>query len=199
MACPAPTCTLRALCLLRNTRGEGHVEIELGDLVEQNGKQGIYDYVNPVFLQTTTVGDTILLILGLCFHWMFEGIGIGVSDTKADAWRNLWTILAQDICSDCHGHSAPEDAAQETVPADSGLLLCLCSLQPGRCWDWVCHRRNYPGFNGISMRVFIYVAINHLIAKGFKPQGDCRFDTPFFEFLAVLLGVVVIAVVMIWD
>lgn len=33
---------------------------------------------NP-FLKTTSLGDTILLILALCFHSIFEGIAVGVS------------------------------------------------------------------------------------------------------------------------
>ena len=39
----------------------------------------------------------------------------------------------------------------------------------------------------------------YLIAKGFRPQAKLYFDTPFFKFVAVFLGVGVIAVVMIWD
>ena len=34
---------------------------------------------NPVFLRTTSVGDTVLLIVALCFHSVFEGIAIGVA------------------------------------------------------------------------------------------------------------------------
>lgn len=34
---------------------------------------------HPVFVKTTSVGDTILLILALCFHSIFEGIAVGVS------------------------------------------------------------------------------------------------------------------------
>lgn len=35
--------------------------------------------VDPAFSKTTSLGDTILLILALCFHSVFEGIAIGVS------------------------------------------------------------------------------------------------------------------------
>lgn len=34
---------------------------------------------NPMFVRTTSMGDTILLILALCFHSVFEGIAVGVS------------------------------------------------------------------------------------------------------------------------
>jgi len=37
------------------------------------------DTTNPILLKTTSVGDTILLILALCFHSVFEGIAVGVS------------------------------------------------------------------------------------------------------------------------
>ncbi|KAM0862315.1 hypothetical protein ACQ4PT_045369 [Festuca glaucescens] len=39
----------------------------------------------------STLGDSILLIAALCFHSFFEGIAIGVAETKADAWKALWT------------------------------------------------------------------------------------------------------------
>jgi hypothetical protein len=42
--------------------------------------------------RTSSFQDAVLLIVALCFHSVFEGIAIGVSPTKSDAWRNLWTI-----------------------------------------------------------------------------------------------------------
>lgn len=72
--------------------------------------------------------------------------------------------------------------------------IAIDATTEGRKADWV-----YAISMGLACGVFIYVAINHLIAKGFKPQGQCYFDVPLFKFLAVLFGVAVIAVVMIWD
>lgn len=37
------------------------------------------DESNVAFMKTTNVGDTILLILALCFHSVFEGIAVGIS------------------------------------------------------------------------------------------------------------------------
>ena len=34
---------------------------------------------NPIFLKTTSLGDTILLIIALCFHSVFEGIAVGIA------------------------------------------------------------------------------------------------------------------------
>lgn len=37
------------------------------------------DSSNVAFMKTSNVGDTILLILALCFHSVFEGIAVGIS------------------------------------------------------------------------------------------------------------------------
>ncbi|KAK3007364.1 hypothetical protein RJ639_016040, partial [Escallonia herrerae] len=120
--------------------------------VEEGHARELGTGLNPAFVRTSSLGDTILLILALCFHSVFEGIAVGVSGIAIDATTQ--------------GHAA----------------------------DWT-----YAISMGLACGVFIYVAINHLIAKGFKPQAKCYFDTPIFKFLAVLFGVGVIAVVMIWD
>nr|CAB3500517.1 unnamed protein product [Digitaria exilis] len=52
---------------------------------------------------------------------------------------------------------------------------------------------------GLATGIFIYVSINHLLSKGYKPQRSVTIDTPVGRWLAVVLGVAVIAVVMIWD
>ena len=45
----------------------------------------------------------------------------------------------------------------------------------------------------------IFVAVSHLLAKGYTPGKTVSVDKPHYKFFAVLLGVGVIAVVMIWD
>lgn len=79
-------------------------------------------------------------------------------------------------------------------PIGVGIGIAIDATTQGAVADWI-----YAISMGLACGVFIYVAINHLIAKGFKPQSHTYFDTPFFKFLAVLLGIAVIAVVMIWD
>lgn len=79
-------------------------------------------------------------------------------------------------------------------PVGVGIGIALDATSQGRSADWT-----YAITMGLACGVFVYVAINHLIAKGFKPHTKCYFDAPFFKFLAVLLGVGIIAVVMIWD
>lgn len=79
-------------------------------------------------------------------------------------------------------------------PVGVGIGIAIDATTEGAAADWT-----YAISMGIATGVFIYVAINHLIAKGFKPYEPSYYDTPFFKFIAVLLGVGVIAVVMIWD
>lgn len=167
------------------------------------------DESNVAFMKTTNLGDTILLILALCFHSVFEGIAVGISGTKEEAWRNLWTISLHKIFAAIAMGIAllrmlPKRPLITTAgysfafaissPIGVGIGIAIDATTEGRTADWM-----YAISMGIACGVFVYVAINHLISKGFKPQRKSRFDTPWFRFLAVLFGVAVIAVVMIWD
>uniref|UniRef100_M0ZQ00 Zinc transporter n=1 Tax=Solanum tuberosum TaxID=4113 RepID=M0ZQ00_SOLTU len=143
---------------------------------------------NP-FLKTTSLGDTILLILALCFHSIFEGIAVGVS-AIAMGIALLRMIPKRPFLLTC----AYSFAFAISSPIGVGIGIAIDATSEGRTADWT-----YAISMAIACGVFIYVAINHLIAKGFKPQNKCYFDTQFFKFVAVLLGVGVIAVVMIWD
>nr|GLL42990.1 zinc transporter 2 [Ipomoea trifida] len=188
--------------------GEAKVEVEHGGRVTAGDDDHEQEMMNP-FAKTTSLGDTVLLILALCFHSIFEGIAVGVSGTKGEAWRNLWTISLHKIFA----AMAMGIALLRMIPKRPFLLTCVYSFAfaisspigvgigiaidattEGKAADWV-----YAISMGFACGVFIYVAINHLIAKGFKPHNKSYFDTPLFKFLAVLLGVGVIAVVMIWD
>lgn len=79
-------------------------------------------------------------------------------------------------------------------PIGVGIGIAIDATTEGQTADWI-----YAISMGLASGVFVYVAINHLISKGFKPLSECKFDSPFWKFLAVLIGVGVIAVVMIWD
>ncbi|KAK6149400.1 hypothetical protein DH2020_016925 [Rehmannia glutinosa] len=157
----------------------------------------------------TSFGDSILLIAALCFHSVFEGIAIGVAETKSDAWRALWTVCLHKIFAAV----AMGIALLRMIP-DRPLLSCAAyafafaisspigvaigividATTQGAVADWI-----YAISMGLACGVFIYVSINHLLSKGYKPQKMVSFDNPGYRFLAVLLGVGVIAVVMIWD
>ncbi|KAM1054505.1 hypothetical protein ACFX2I_001850 [Malus domestica] len=130
------------------------------------------------------------------------------TDTKSDAWRNLWTIsLVHKIFAAIAMGIAllrmlPKRAFLVTAahsfafavsnPVGVGIGIAINATTQGPVADWI-----HAISMGLACGVFVYVAINHLIAKGFKPQTKCYFDTPAFKFVSVLLGVGVIAVVMI--
>lgn len=162
-----------------------------------------------VTVRTASFEDAVLLIFALCFHSIFEGIAIGVSATKSDAWRNLWTIgLHKVFAAMAMGiallRMIPKRPFLMTVayslafavssPVGVGIGIGIDATAEGRAADWT-----FAISMGFATGVFLYVAINHLIAKGYRPQKPTRVDSPSFKFLAVLLGVAVMAVVMIWD
>lgn len=166
-------------------------------------------FVKPSASTARSLGDSVLLIVALCSHSVFEGIAIGVAQTKADAWRALWTVSLHKVFAAI----AMGIALLRMIP-DRPLLSCTAyafafaisspigvaigividATTQGRVADWM-----YAISMGLACGIFIYVAINHLLAKGYLPQKPTSLDKPFYKFLAVTLGIGVIAVVMIWD
>ena len=156
-----------------------------------------------------SVGDSILLIVALCFHSVFEGIAIGVAETKDDAWKALWTISLHKIFAaiamgiallrmipnrpflSCAAYAF---AFAISSPIGVAIGIIIDATTQGAVADWI-----FAISMGIACGVFIYVSINHLLAKGYRPQKTVTVDTPHHRLLAVLLGIGVIAIVMIWD
>ncbi|EMS62988.1 Zinc transporter 2 [Triticum urartu] len=157
----------------------------------------------------STLGDSILLIAALCFHSVFEGIAIGVAETKADAWKALWTISLHKVFAavamgiallrmlpnrpllSCFAYAF---AFAVSSPVGVGVGIAIDATTQGDVADWV-----FAVSMGLATGIFIYVSVNHLLSKGYKPQRPVKADTPLGRWLAVVLGVGVIAVVMIWD
>uniref|UniRef100_A0A0D9VV77 Zinc transporter n=1 Tax=Leersia perrieri TaxID=77586 RepID=A0A0D9VV77_9ORYZ len=165
--------------------------------------------VASMLRNASTVGDSVLLIAALCFHSVFEGIAIGVAETKADAWKALWTISLHKIFAaiamgiallrmlpnrpflSCFGYAF---AFAISSPVGVGIGIVIDATTQGRVADWI-----FAISMSLATGIFIYVSINHLLSKGYKPQRPVAADTPVGRLLAVILGVGVIAVVMIWD
>lgn len=150
-----------------------------------------------------------MLIVALCFHSVFEGIAIGVAETKDDAWRALWTISLHKIFAaiamgiallriipnrpllSCAAYAF---AFAISSPIGVAIGIIIDATTQGPVADWI-----FAISMGLACGIFIYVSINHLLSKGYTPHTKVSVDTPHHKFLAVLLGVAVIAVVMIWD
>ncbi|KAL5777061.1 hypothetical protein ACOSP7_009987 [Xanthoceras sorbifolium] len=80
------------MCLAR----KGTVSIVIWNTKVQNGTTDLYS--SKLSLVTVnSFGDSIMLIVALCFHSVFEGIAIGVAETEADTWKALWTISLHKI------------------------------------------------------------------------------------------------------
>ncbi|KAI3510262.1 hypothetical protein L1887_25795 [Cichorium endivia] len=172
-----------------------------------NGKDEIVPS-NVGISSASSLGDSILLIVALCFHSVFEGIAIGIADTKADAWKALWTISLHKIFAaiamgiallrmipnrpflSCASYAF---AFGISSPIGVAIGIVIDATTQGRVADWI-----FAVSMGIACGVFVYVSINHLL-KGYKAQKVVSVDTPHHKLLAVTLGLGVIAVVMIWD
>ncbi|PIA28660.1 hypothetical protein AQUCO_06800082v1 [Aquilegia coerulea] len=174
-----------------------------------NDSEGMHHPVKPSVAAVRSLGDSILLIVALCSHSVFEGIAIGVAETKADAWRALWTVSLHKVFAAI----AMGIALLRIIP-DRPLLSCAAyafafaisspigvaigividATTQGHVADWI-----YAISMGLACGVFIYVSINHLLSKGYLPQKSTFLEKPLYKFLAVTLGIGVIAVVMIWD
>lgn len=149
------------------------------------------------------------MIVALCFHSVFEGIAIGVAEKKEDAWKALWTISLHKIFAaiamgiallrmipnrpflSCIAYAF---AFAISSPVGVVVGIIIDATTQGVVADWI-----FAISMGLACGVFIYVSINHLLSKGYSPLKSVSVDTPHHKFLAVLLGVGVISVVMIWD
>ncbi|XP_028768202.1 zinc transporter 11 [Neltuma alba] len=168
-----------------------------------------HNLANPALTSASSLGDTLLLIIALCFHSVFEGIAIGVAETKGDAWKALWTISLHKLFAaiamgiallrmmpnrpllSCAAYAF---AFAISSPIGVAIGIVIDATTQGPVADWI-----FAISMGLACGVFIYVSINHLLAKGYIPQNPTKADTPTLKFLAVSLGIAVIAVVMIWD
>lgn len=187
--------------------GKRNGTVTQGQSQESDGRE---DYYSKAPLATaSSLGDSILLIVALCFHSVFEGIAIGVADSQADAWRALWTVCLHKIFAaiamgiallrmipnrpllSCVAYAF---AFAISSPIGVAIGIIIDATTQGVVADWI-----YAISMGLACGVFIYVSINHLLSKGYKPQKMVLVDKSHFKFLAVLLGVGIIAVVMIWD
>lgn len=217
LACAGYLLTMVADCVISYVYGsnekDGDLELR-GGVEKGNGtKNGVTSQsqhqVHHPLAPVGSVGDSILLIVALCFHSVFEGIAIGVAETKADAWKALWTISLHKIFAaiamgiallrmipnrpflSCAAYAF---AFAISSPIGVAIGIIIDATTQGAVADWI-----FAISMSIACGVFIYVSINHLLSKGYIPHKTVTVDTPYHKFLAVLLGIGVISVVMIWD
>ncbi|XP_031490043.1 zinc transporter 2-like [Nymphaea colorata] len=189
---------------LKDGRGQEQSTIQMN-----NSMGGQFLRSTAALTSATSLGDSIILIVALCFHSVFEGIAIGVAENKAGAWKALWTISLHKVFAaiamgiallrmipdrpflSCAAYAF---AFAISSPIGVAIGIIIDATTQGPVADWI-----YAISMGLACGVFVYVSINHLLAKGFVPQRPTPLNSPFNKFLAVLLGVGVIAVVMIWD
>lgn len=109
-------------------------------------------------------------ILPISIHHVFLAIGLGIVVLRMQPRRPFWTVVAYSFAF--------------AISTPVGILMASTE----GIVDWI--------FNvilmGIFSGVFIYISINHLIAKGFKPQeAQCSYDTPLRKFFSVVFGALI--------
>lgn len=80
-----------------------------------------------------------------------------------------------------------------STPIGVAIGIIIDATSEGATADWI-----YAFSMGIATGVFIYVAINHLLAKGYTPVKNVALNRPVWRWLAALLGASLIGIVMIW-
>ncbi|KAJ6834711.1 zinc transporter 2-like [Iris pallida] len=216
--------TMLADCLvsLVVARGKGHrpgsIQQENGSLngdyahSETKAEEGAHSHgqsVKSLVNDASSLGDSILLIVALCFHSVFEGIAIGVSENADDAWKALWTISLHKVFAavamgiallrmmpdrpllSCFAYAF---AFAVSSPVGVAVGIVIDAATQGHVADWI-----FAISMGLACGIFVYVSINHLLSKGYMPTVPVAVDSPIYRWLSVVLGVGVIAVVMIWD
>ncbi|KAK2440959.1 hypothetical protein P8452_19912 [Trifolium repens] len=223
LACAGYLITMLADCvissLLEKPHGASDIEVagvdkgRSNDVTSDQSKyQGSSDTNDHVC--STSIGDNVYIfiyvyIIALCAHSVFEGLAIGISETKADAWKALWTICLHKIFAAIAMaiallRMAPNRSLLSVAtyafafaissPIGVAIGIVLDSTTQGHAVDWT-----FAISMGLACGVFIYVSINHLFAKGYVGEKHSKVDSAYMKFLAVSLGIGVIAVVMIWD
>lgn len=131
------------------------------------------------------------------------------AETQRDAWRALWTVSLHKVFAAIAmgiallrmipnrpllSGASYSFAFAISSPLGVAIGIVIDATTQGATADWV-----YAISMGLAAGVFIYVAINHLLAKGYVPPSELRVDKPFYKYLAVIAGAAVIAIVMIWE
>ncbi|KAE9598530.1 hypothetical protein Lal_00021088 [Lupinus albus] len=216
-------CVISSILEKQESRTSNGADVELqGAEVEKRSGNGItsqsqyqdndganHHLRNPTLVSASSLGDTILLIVALCAHSVFEGLAIGVSETEADAWKALWTICLHKIFAaiamgiallrmmpnrplfSCAVYAF---AFAISSPIGVAIGIVIDATTEGSVADWI-----FAISMSLACGVFIYVSINHLLSKGYMPHKPIKVNSPFFKFIAVVFGIGVIAIVMIWD
>lgn len=115
-------------------------------------------------------------------HKIFAAVAMGIALLKLIPKRPFFLTV---VYSFAFGISSPLGV---------GIGIGINATSQGAAGDWT-----YAISMGIACGVFVYVAVNHLISKGYKPREECHFDKPIYKFLAVFLGATMLSIVMIWD
>eukprot|EP00271_Cylindrocystis_brebissonii_P017495 TRINITY_DN4570_c0_g1_i1.p1 TRINITY_DN4570_c0_g1~~TRINITY_DN4570_c0_g1_i1.p1 ORF type:complete len:444 (-),score=65.79 TRINITY_DN4570_c0_g1_i1:614-1945(-) len=147
--------------------------------------------------------DLLLLVLALCFHAVFEGLAIGLSTTVFDVWNTTLTIVLHKLFEGVAlGSALLAQEKSKSLLAIALYAFFFCIMGPvgiaigialDSSDDPVTSQWVEALGNGFAAGVFIFVAVSHLMVKGFRKGEKDRWWTPFLKWFACGLGLITVS------
>lgn len=96
LACAGYVLTMFGDCIVmyvaKKSAGKKRVGVEGNRDEEQPEKDEEVEH-SPIFISTASVGNTVLLIVALCFHSIFEGIAVGIAGNLISNHKSHFLIF----------------------------------------------------------------------------------------------------------
>lgn len=193
---------------VKNKDGETQALVRVEEGIKE-GESVSDNYSDSRLVSKAAVEVSIFIILGLSLHSAFEGITIGVAERDRYAWRYLWTICIHKVVLALSlgivvlrmqpkrpilTSIAYSFAFAVSTPIGIIVSLSIQKTAQNGTSDWV-----YVLTQAVACGVFLHVSIYHLLAKGFSPQDQSSYTTPFRRFFALFLGILIVTIGLIFD
>ncbi|XP_019193087.1 PREDICTED: zinc transporter 11-like, partial [Ipomoea nil] len=124
-----------------------------------------------------TVNDWKNVVMTICFQKIFGAIAMGIAVLRMiPPDRHLSSTIAYAF------------AFAIASPVGVSIGIVIHATTQGSVADWI-----YSISMGLAKGSFIYISHNHLLSKGYGPQPPVAVEKPYHKFLALLLGIGVIA------
>jgi zinc transporter 1/2/3 len=179
----------------------GEEAMKAGSAVEAQLAMGVDRSVHT--LNELPLVELLFLLLALCFHGVFEGLAVGLTNSSYSCWDLTLTIVLHKFFEGSALGSALKQqnrsrpwwsyvvyASIFSIMAPIGIAIGIIldsTVEPVSA-AWV----EAIG-NGFAAGVFIFVAVCHLMQKGAKKRATDKWWTPYVLWLFTALGGAVFA------
>ncbi|KAK1357241.1 Zinc transporter 1 [Heracleum sosnowskyi] len=197
------------MCLVKNKDGEAQALVRVEEGIKEGESVSDNNSSSSRFVSKAAVEVSILIILGLSLHSAFEGITIGLAEYDRYAWRYLWTICIHKVVLALSlgivvlrmqpkrpilTNIAYSFAFAISTPIGIIVSLLIQKTAQNGASDWV-----YVLTQAVACGVFLHISIYHILAKGFNPQDQSSYTTPFRRFFALFLGMLIVTIGLLFN